>query len=136
MAAAVLALGIVGMIQAVISGTEMMDVARKQTIAMQIIRGQIEHVRVMTWNDVGRFAATKTVSVEQGDDASSDFIFGTNLPGISKNFQCTRTVATVRPDLKQVTYTVTWRGAGGRTYTRSSSTYVAKNGLYVTYQRS
>ena len=41
-----------------------------------------------------------------------------------------------RTDLKQITFTVSWTGNTGRSYTRSGSTYVGKNGLYVTYQRS
>ena len=56
------------------------------------------------------------------------------------SFTCSRTVSTVRTDLKKITYTVSWRstklGNNGRLYSRSGSTYVGRNGLYVTYQRS
>jgi hypothetical protein len=38
--------------------------------------------------------------------------------------------------LLQVTFTVTWTGITGHTYTRTSTTYVSQNGLYVAYQRS
>jgi prepilin-type N-terminal cleavage/methylation domain-containing protein len=138
LAAAVLAVALVGMIQVVVSGSEMLDVSRKQTIAMQIIHGQIEQVRLLNWTQIGALGSTDTVSVEAGDNTSSGkmFIFGSNLPAIAKGFMCTRTVADVRTDLKQVTITVTWTGNTGRSYSRSGSTYVAKDGLYVTYQRS
>jgi len=137
-AAAVMILAIVGMIQVIVSGSEMLDVSRKQTIAMQIIHGQLEQIRLSSWTQIGNLGASDTVSVDAGDNTTSGkvFIFGTNLPVIAKGFRCTRTIATVRTDLKQVTYTVTWTGNTGRTYSRSGSTYVGKNGLYVTYQRS
>jgi len=87
---------------------------------------------------VGSLGSSDTVSVEAGDNTSSGkmFIFGANLPTIAKGFTCTRTISDVRTDLKQVTISVTWTGSTGKTYTRSGSTYVAKDGLYVTYQRS
>ncbi len=137
-AAAVMILAIVGMIQVIVSGSEMLDVSRKQTIAMQIIHGQLEQIRLSSWTQIGALGASDTVSVDAGDNNASGkkFIFGTNLPAIAKGFRCTRTIATVRTDLKQVTYTVTWTGNTGRSYSRSGSTYVGKNGLYVTYQRS
>ena len=137
-AAGVMILAIVGMIQVVISGSEMLDVSRKQTIAMQIIHGQIDQIRLKNWTEIATLGASDTVQVEAGDNtaAGSMFIFGTNLPTIAKGFQCKRTITTVRTDLKQVTFTVTWTGNTGRSYSRTGSTYVGKNGLYVTYQRS
>lgn len=142
-ATAVVALGIVGMIQAVVTGSEMLDLARKQTIATQIIHGQLDAIRLRTWEQVSGLDATRTVKVDASDNGgnqstnvSEGFVFGTNLPALSKNFSCKRTITTVRPDMKQVTYTVTWKSGTGRTYSRSGSTYFGKNGLYVTYQRS
>lgn len=142
-ATAVVALGIVGMIQAVVVGSEMLDLARKQTVATQIIHGQLDQIRLRTWTQVDNLAANRTVKVDASDNGgdqasnvSAGFVFGTNLPALSKNFSCKRTITTVRTDLKQVTYTVTWTGGTGRTYSRSGSTYFGKNGLYVTYQRS
>lgn len=137
-AAAVMVLTIVGMIQVVVSGSAMLDTAKKQTIAMQIIHGQVDQIRLMDWTQIGQLNASGTVDVEDGDNTATSykFIFGDTLPTIAKGFRCTRTIATVRTDLKLVTFTVTWTGNTGRTYTRTGSTYVGKNGLYVTYQRS
>ena len=133
-AAGVLVLTITGMIQVIVSGTEMLDVSRKQTIAMQIIHGQLDNIRLSDWNAVENLNTPRTVTVASGDQQG--FVFGSNLPAISPGFRCTRTISEVRTDLKQVTFTVTWTGRTGRTYTRTGSTYVGKNGLYVTYQRS
>jgi prepilin-type N-terminal cleavage/methylation domain-containing protein len=140
-ASSVMALALVGMIQVIMSGSEMLDTARKQTIAMQIIHGQMDQLRLYDWTAISTWTASTTVQVDATDQAANvtaGFVFGSNLPGISANFTCTRAVATVRTDLKQVTYTVTWRGSSStaRAHSRSSSTYVGKNGLYVTYQRS
>jgi prepilin-type N-terminal cleavage/methylation domain-containing protein len=139
MAAAVMLLALVGMIQVVVSGSEMLDVARKQTIAMQIIHGQIDNIRLNSWSTISGYPASRTVNVDDADQStniSRGFVFGPNLPTLSTGFQCTRTITTVRTDLKQVTFTVTWRGNTGRTYQRSGSTYYGNNGLYVTYQRT
>ena len=89
-AAAVLALALVGMIQVVVSGSEMLDVSKKQTIAMQIIHGQLEQIRLLSWDQVGQLGASDTRSVELGDDTSSGkmFLFGPNLPGIAQGFVC------------------------------------------------
>ena len=143
LAGAVLALALVGMIQVIVSGSEMLDVARKQTIAMQIIHGQIDQIRLRDWNEVSALAASQTVWVDASDNSGNQsnniaagFVFGSKLPAISQKFRCTRTISTVRTDLKQVSYTVSWKGNTGRAYTRTGSTYVGKNGLYVSYQRS
>jgi Tfp pilus assembly protein PilV len=134
MAAAVVVFTIVGMIQVIVSGAEMLDTARKQTIAMQIIHGQIDNIRLNDWTEVSALTTPRTVSVAGGDQYG--FVFGSNLPTISQGFQCTRTITDVRTDLKQVTFTVTWTSNTGRSYSRRGSTYVGKNGLYVTYQRT
>lgn len=142
-AAGVMALAFAGMIQVIVSGFEMLDVARKQTIAMQIIHGQVDNIRLSNWTQVSNLGATDTVWVDASDHGGNQawniadgFVFGANLPTVSTKFRCKRTVTTVRTDLKQVTFTVTWTGYAGRSHSRSGSTYVGKNGLYVTYQRS
>lgn len=134
-----MALAIVGMIQALVSGSEMLDVAKKQNLAAQIIHGQIDNVRLYDWTEVSALAASATAQVDAADQATNiaaGFIFGSQLPAVATDFTCTRTITAVRTDLKQITFTVSWRGNTGRSYSRSGSTYVGKNGLYVTYQRS
>jgi Tfp pilus assembly protein PilV len=125
MAAVIMLVGVVGMIDAIKIGSEMLDLSRKQTIAIQVIHSEIDRMRLSSWSDVQQLPATSTY------DLSS-----TSFQGISQGFSCTRVVSDVRTDLKKITYTVTWTGNTGRSYSRSSSTYVGKNGLYVAYQRS
>src|SRR5664279_1009776 len=49
MATAVLAIALAGMVQAMGVGSEMLDTARKQTIASQVIQSEIERLRMLTW---------------------------------------------------------------------------------------
>lgn len=142
-AAVVVSLGLIGMIQALVAGSEMLDLAKKQTLATQIIHGQMEDLRLRTWAQVDTFNASSIVKVDAADhggdqsaNVNAGFVFGPNLPSLSKTFLCERTITSVRDGLKQVTYTVTWTAGTGRVFTRTSSTYFGRNGLYVTYQRS
>jgi prepilin-type N-terminal cleavage/methylation domain-containing protein len=130
LAAVVMLAGIVGMMQAITSGSEMLDVSRKQTVATQIIHGEIEKVRVSDWSDITALPISATVPLNSTFQASSP------------SFTCTRAVTPLKKDpitneitMDQITYTVTWTGSTGRAYSRSGSTYVGKNGLYVAYQR-
>lgn len=123
-AAVVMVAGLVGMMQAVINGSEMLDTARKQTIAVQIIDGAIDQVRAANWTQISAMPATSTVAPNA------------DLQAITGGFQCTRTISTVQTGLKQIIFTVTWTGNTGRTHARSSTTFVTQNGLNVSYQKS
>jgi Tfp pilus assembly protein PilV len=141
LAAVVMLAGIVGMMQAVTSGSEMLDVSRKQTIATQIMHGEIEKIRVLDWTQITALPATETVDLSS-DLSASSFSASASFRSITKGFQCSRSISPVvrsdgvtKADQKQVTYTVSWTGNTGRSYLRRSSTYVGKNGLYVAFQR-
>ena len=130
MAATVMALGIMGMIQVVISGSEMLDVARKQTIATQILRSEIDNLHLSDWTtQVSQFPLSPT---------TTPITINSSFQAISQGFQCQREVWDVKADhtLRKVKFTVTWTSNTGRAYARSGSTYFGKNGLYVAYQRS
>lgn len=154
-AAVVMLMAIVGMMQVITYGSEMLDLARKQTLAMQIVHGQLDNLRLSDWTTISAYPASRTVNVDasnQTTNISYGFVFGPvktsnnpgdvdltdnvlTLPELATGFTCTRTVTTVRTDLKQITFSVAWRSNTGRQYTRSGSTYFGRNGLYVTYQR-
>ena len=126
MAATVLILVIVGMIQVVVSGSEMLDFSKKQTIATQIIHDNIDRLHLVDWPTVQSYPASATVGIST--------VFAT----VSNGFICTRAVSSIKADgtLYKITFTVTWTGNTGHVYTRSGTTYFGKNGLYVSYQRS
>ena len=138
MAAAVMLAGVVGMIQVVASGSEMVDLSHKQTIATQIIQHQIGKLRATDWTTISTYSTSTTPT---NITATLDASFQSAIASF-QSFSCTRLVSDVRTDLKKITFTITWAtGQVGRTnysrsYSRSGSTYVGKNGLYVSYQRS
>jgi hypothetical protein len=157
MAATVLALTLVGMIGAIESGTQMLDLSRKQTIAGQILHGEMDEVRQLSWTTVSAYpAGPTTLAMTTGDPNYDPMLvalaqqLGWSTPYAGYPFTVTRTVACVQPAqlnlmpspyvntplVLQVTYTVSWTGVTGLSYSRSSTTYVSQNGLPVAYQRS
>jgi hypothetical protein len=159
LAATVLALTLVGMIGVVEAGTQMLDLSRKQTIAAQILHGEIDQLRIESWPTIAGWSASGTTPIGSGFAASTtltsgnDAVFATfvaEYPNANKIFTLTRTVSCVKPTqsnnnpspyssnpyLLLVSFTITWKGVTGRPYSRVSSTYVGFNGLYQSYQRS
>ena len=159
LAATVLALTLTGMIQVVTSGTEMLDLSRKQTIALQILHGEIDQLRIQSWptltgyNTMGSSTGTgypslPTTLTSANDPALAALIAAS--PQIQSIYTLTRSVTSVQPyqdpqtsppytsapQLLQVTFTITWTGATGHTYSRTSTTLVGANGLFLAYQRS
>jgi type II secretory pathway pseudopilin PulG len=141
LAATIMLAGIVGAIQVLVSGSEMLETSRTQAVALQIIDSELAAVRMA--NLSGTWSASQPTALANGTSAIS---LATKYPASAyPNFQsvinlftsCTRTVsfAQSRTDYKQVTITLTWQNHEGRSYTRTGTTYVGKNGLYVSYQR-
>jgi Tfp pilus assembly protein PilV len=154
MATVVTLVAVVGLIQAVTIGAEMLDVSRKQTIAMQLIRNEIEGVHLKDWATVSSLtnssltinsagtgltasatdAAKRTFALTNYSTTTTDD--NVTLMGSAKGFTCSLTVATVRPNLLQLSYTVTWTGGNRRKdYSRSGTTYYGKYGLNLYYRR-
>ncbi len=159
LAATVLALTLVGMIGVIESGTQMLDLSRKQTLAAQILHSEIDQLRLQSWPTVSGYSTTgtaigsgyaagPTTLTSSTDPSLATFI--ANYPQVANIFTLTRTVACVKPSqtnpnptayastplLLQVTFTITWKGVTGRSYSRTSTTYVGYNGLYQVFQRS
>jgi Tfp pilus assembly protein PilV len=158
MATVVTLVAVVGLVQAVTIGAEMLDVSRKQTVAMQLIRNEIEGVHLQSWTTVnnalttgGPFsltinsagtgltatatsAARKAFALTNYSTVTTDD--NVSLMGVAKDFTCSLTVTTVKANLLQLTYTVTWTGGNRRKdYSRSSTTYYGKYGLNLYYRR-
>lgn len=135
MAATILVVGFIGMIEAITIGSEMLDVSRKQVIAAEIIQAEVAKLRLSSWTTVtGLPTGTTTITIDAALVAATGIA--------NSNFTCTRTISTVRTDLRQITFTVTWTkkansaSSSTRTYVRSSDVYIGRNGLSLTYQRS
>lgn len=123
LAATVLALTLTGMIQVVTSGTEMLDLSRKQTLAAQILRSEVDQLRLQAWPVVSGYPAGSSFlqSVQVGytgvatatmvtpgngypasstltstnDPSFAQFII--NYPNFANIYTLTRTVTCVQP---------------------------------------
>jgi len=163
LAATVLAFTLVGMIGVVESGSQMLDLSRKQTMANQILHSEIDQLRLQSWTTISGYNpgnATNTSQPGLGLPAGPTMLTTANDPSFAMFVQeypqaatiytLQRTVACVLPVqsnpnpsaygspplLLQVTFTISWTGVTGRTYTRVSTTFVGMNGLSFAYQRS
>src|SRR3954462_1301399 len=63
MAAAILVVGFMGMIQAITIGSEMLATARRQTLAAQIITFETEKLRLVSWSGMPA-AGTSTITID------------------------------------------------------------------------
>ena len=157
MAATILAVAFIGMIQAVTISSEMLDTARKQQVATQIIDEEIEQLRATSWSTLANLNATGTIDISSAGVVSGDptrFALSnyttstaddnTALCLLARGFTCSYTRTYLRPasatasnvTFIKVVYTVTWRGNTGRSFRRSSEAYFGLNGLQLSYQRS
>jgi hypothetical protein len=144
----VLALTLVGMIQVIDSGSEMLDLSRKQTIAAQILHSEIDQLRLQSWATVTSYPAGPTPFTTALGPSYDPIIAGiAQQLGGTFPYAVTRTVTCIQPPanpfpyavqplLLQVTFTIGWTGVTGHSYTRTSTTYVGQNGLSTAYQRS
>lgn len=142
LASGVMAIGLVGMIQVVVSGSEMLDVSRKQALVTNIIHTQIDLYRASIPSDWSSITAGSVITYInlQADATGSGrtLVSSSTAPSTVYYFTCTRVISNVSSDgtLKKVAYTITWIGATGHSYSRTGATYISKYGLHVSQQRT
>lgn len=157
MSTAILGVGFIGLIQGMTVGSEELDTSRKQQIATQIVAAEIERLRGGSWDTVANLPAAGTITINDsgaiaGDQTSfaltnyttSTADDNTALSGLAKRFSCSFVRTRLRPTLAsaatvtfvKMVYTVTWTSNTGRVYSRTTETYVGKNGLQLSYQKS
>jgi hypothetical protein len=81
LAATVLALTLTGMIGVVESGSQMLDLSRKQTLAVQILHSEIEQLRLQSWMAVAGEIPAGTTAVS-GSFYSSTQVGFSGVPAI------------------------------------------------------
>ena len=162
MAAVILVVGFLGMIQAITVGSEMLATARRQTLANQILTHEIEKLRLQSWTTVSGLTTSSTaVTIDSRFDEAVAACGLTSsaitLTRVTGNIDTDGDTVT---DLKEVTFTLTWTKGGtstaaaaptgswldqlafyrpsviARTYTRVSVAYFGKYGLNLNIQRS
>jgi prepilin-type N-terminal cleavage/methylation domain-containing protein len=123
-AATVLGLVFVSTMFGLQAGFQMMETARKTTLASQIMQSEIENLRLKNWAQLEDLDAMATVAIDSSFSA------------VANAFSCVRVIEEERTNLKRVTLTVTWVSYDGISRSRSYTTYFAKNGLNDYYYRT
>lgn len=121
MAAAVLALAITTSITVLQRAYTMLDTARNLTLAGQIMVTEMEKMRMQDFSSLPAAGTSGAVTID------STF---TNNPKIASRFTLTRTVTEPVTDVRQITYTISWKSYDGRTISRSYTTYYARYGIH------
>ena len=141
MAALMLTVAFIGMIEAVAVSARMMDSARRQTLATQIINHEIEKLRFASWTTISGLPTASTA-------IAIDSQFNAAIAASGATYTLARTLTSPDPvtNIREVNFTATWvvktsrlDGSGNIlsfTYTRSNSAWFGKYGLNLTYQRS
>ncbi len=124
-AASVVLVGVVGLIQALTIGSTLLETSRNQTVAGQIMQHEINQMRLLSWSQI----ASLTTASDLPPDAQ--------FSEVASDFTWARTVTIEATDMRKIKLDVTWISkVTGRSHTRSTETYLSKNGLHASYQRS
>ena len=120
----VLILVLVSCIGAATIGFRLLEDARLNTLASQVLQSEMERIRLRNWTQLSSLPANEPFAPETAFSA-----------GTFHKFTCLRTISDIRSDMKQVKLTLTWRSMQGRLHTRSYITYVVREGLNDYYYR-
>jgi len=131
--ATILAIGFVGMIEGMTYATEMLDTARKQTLAAQIVEAEVEYLRMQPWSSIQGLASTSAATLSNYTEFSSTSL--ATVAGSSVTFARTMAASDPHTNLRQITMTISWTSITGKSHTRSCNAYIGKYGLSVSYQK-
>jgi Tfp pilus assembly protein PilV len=157
MGSTLLLFGFLGLIQAITIGSESLDTARKQQIAIQLAAAEIEKLRGGDWSTITALPASATISISATGAISGDatrFALSnhtaattddqTDLTTLAHGFTCSFTRTFLRPTAAtsanatfvKVVYTVQWTTNTGRTQKHLIDAYFTKSGLHLSYQQA
>ena len=89
MASLILVVGFIGMIEAVGIGSNMMDNARRQTLAAQILAHEIEQLRFQSWTAINALP-TSTTTLGATYNASTTYYVGDTATYNGAWYRCTQ----------------------------------------------
>jgi type II secretory pathway pseudopilin PulG len=123
-AAAILGLTIASALVTMRMGYAMIEGARDNTLASQILQSEMENLRLMNW--------AKLADLDDGSFELEGSFQGT----AANRFSGSRTIETPVAGLRQVVLEVTWTSYSGLQRSRRYMTYFSKDGLNDYYYRS
>jgi Tfp pilus assembly protein PilV len=118
-ASTVLLLGIVTAITSLQRGLQASDTARHLSMATQLMQSEMERLRLKSWNQIEELQGSGNTTVPLDRSAGDP----------SARFACTRTIANLKEDMKEITLIAEWRGYDGRQHTARLVTRYGHNGL-------
>lgn len=116
-AATVLVFGIVTALSVLQRGNQAFDHARNLALASQLMQGEMERLRLMSWAQLDALQQSGNTAVEL--DAGA----------VGARFRCTRVIADVKTNMKEITLSATWNGYDGRPHTAKLITRYGRTGL-------
>lgn len=124
---AVLVLGLVvgSTLVAMRSGFTMIQLARDNTMASQILQSEMENLRLMNWQQLGELPEEGEFEVDTQLDAS-----------IADRYERHRRIEVIRTSMKEVELTVEWTTVGGTRHSRTYRTLFSREGLNDYYYRA
>lgn len=114
-AAAILALGVAGVITVSQSGLQAIDTARNLSAASQLMQSEMERVRLMSW-----------AQIQSLQDSGQTAVTIEGAPG---RYTCSREIRDVKTGMKEITLVATWKGYDGRPHTARLITRYGQTGL-------
>lgn len=114
-AAAILALGIVGVITTSQQGLQALDSARRLSAASQLMQSEMERLRLMSWTQLQALqdSGQTTVALERTAD----------------RYSCRREIRDLKVNMKEITLVADWKGFDGRPHTARLITRYGRTGL-------
>lgn len=123
-AAAVMVLVIMSSIGTLTFGYRLLDNARLNTLAGQVLQSEMETLRLENWTQLSAHPGTEAFAVESAIAAASH-----------GKFTCIRKIESIRATTKLITLTISWSGMRGEPHSRQYVTYFGKDGLNDYYYR-
>ena len=130
-ATVIIAIAAGGVITSINYGLFVMQLARENSRASQIMLERLESVRLYNWTEVTNVGYVPTTFTDYYDPTAPAGMQGTVYSGtlaVADPF-FGGTVPVYSNSMKQFTVTVSWNTSGRVPHTRSLTTYVAKDGL-------
>lgn len=106
-------------------GNKLIEAARDETRASQVLQSEIEDLRTLNW------ASLTALSTEAIYAPKSEF-----TDAYSSRYSVKRKIAARSATEKRVTMAVSWTDNRGTSHTREYLTLIVKDGLYDYYYRS
>lgn len=111
------------------AGFGLIQLARENLRATQILQEKTEAIRLVTWDQLNNQGFIPTTFSDSFYPADTDSREGLIYKGTFRMSPAPITDATYAPDVKQVTFELSWM-SGGVQRRRSMTTYVSRYGLY------